>query len=223
MGFGGQTSLIGCKIGALNRLPASFFVSVAYDCWAFRRLGVRLDAGDRRDHQVALSRRRDAVGADAVGRSRGRRLPAHRPRDSAAGADQRGAGARAQGRRRRADLRAAMFTGRDAVHAHLMKHEPPVDLNGARALSLRAGRGEGRQRGRRLAGHGGRSDHQHPRGAVSGRDHQALRRAGGDRQGRHGGEDAGRAGRRRAPSISTRSAARRSSTRAASSASPASR
>ena len=23
-----------------------------------------------------------------------------------------------------------MFTGRDAVHAHLMKHEPPVDLHG---------------------------------------------------------------------------------------------
>src|ERR671937_269026 len=44
MGFGGKTSLIGCKIGALNRLPASFFVSIAYDCWAFRRLGVRLDA-----------------------------------------------------------------------------------------------------------------------------------------------------------------------------------
>src|SRR5438128_7128234 len=44
MGFGGKTSLIGCKIGALNRLPASFFVSIAYDCWAFRRLGVTLDA-----------------------------------------------------------------------------------------------------------------------------------------------------------------------------------
>ena len=41
MGFGGKVTLIGCKIGALNRLPASFFVSVAYDCWAFRRLGVR--------------------------------------------------------------------------------------------------------------------------------------------------------------------------------------
>ena len=40
MGFGGKVTLIGCKIGALNRLPASFFVSVAYDCWAFRRLGV---------------------------------------------------------------------------------------------------------------------------------------------------------------------------------------
>src|SRR5256885_10548865 len=44
MGFGGKVTLIGCKIAALNRLPASFFVSVAYDCWAFRRLGVVLDA-----------------------------------------------------------------------------------------------------------------------------------------------------------------------------------
>src|ERR1700744_277159 len=44
MGFGGNVSLIGCKIAAANRLPASFFVSVAYNCWAFRRLGVRLDA-----------------------------------------------------------------------------------------------------------------------------------------------------------------------------------
>src|SRR5215471_8378074 len=44
MGFGGKVSLIGCKVAAANRLPASFFVSVAYDCWAFRRLGVRLDA-----------------------------------------------------------------------------------------------------------------------------------------------------------------------------------
>jgi len=33
MGFGGKASLIGCKIAAANRLPASFFVSVAYDCW----------------------------------------------------------------------------------------------------------------------------------------------------------------------------------------------
>src|SRR6476661_242963 len=44
MGFGGKASLIGCKICAANRLPASFFVSVAYDCWAYRRLGVSLDA-----------------------------------------------------------------------------------------------------------------------------------------------------------------------------------
>src|SRR6476646_2265834 len=44
MGFGGKVSLIGCKIAAANRLPASFFVSVAYECWALRRLGIRLDA-----------------------------------------------------------------------------------------------------------------------------------------------------------------------------------
>src|ERR1700730_17163726 len=44
MGFGGKGRRIGFKLGALNRLPASFFVSVAYDCWAFRRLGVVLSA-----------------------------------------------------------------------------------------------------------------------------------------------------------------------------------
>ena len=44
MGFGGKTTLLGCKIGKLNRLPASFFVSVAYMCWAFRRRGAELDS-----------------------------------------------------------------------------------------------------------------------------------------------------------------------------------
>src|SRR3954453_15192458 len=44
MGFGGGGALIACKVGAFTRLPASFFVSVAYDCWAYRRLGVVLDA-----------------------------------------------------------------------------------------------------------------------------------------------------------------------------------
>ncbi len=37
MGFGGQTTLLGAKITSLNRLPASFFVSVSYMCWAYRR------------------------------------------------------------------------------------------------------------------------------------------------------------------------------------------
>jgi fumarate hydratase class I len=46
MGFGGATTLLGCKIGALNRLPASFFVSISYMCWAYRRQGFVLnDAG----------------------------------------------------------------------------------------------------------------------------------------------------------------------------------
>ena len=43
MGFGGEATLLGCKIGVMDCLPASFFVSVAYNCWAFRRLGVIID------------------------------------------------------------------------------------------------------------------------------------------------------------------------------------
>ena len=43
MGFGGATTLLGCKIGALNRLPASYFVSISYMCWAYRRQGYVLN------------------------------------------------------------------------------------------------------------------------------------------------------------------------------------
>ena len=43
MGFGGETTLLGCKIGVMNRIPASFYVSVAYNCWAYRRLGVAVN------------------------------------------------------------------------------------------------------------------------------------------------------------------------------------
>ncbi len=42
MGFGGKTTLLGVKIGALHRLPASYFVSVAYMCWANRRASMRV-------------------------------------------------------------------------------------------------------------------------------------------------------------------------------------
>lgn len=42
MGWGGDTTLLGCKITARNRLPASFFVSISYACWAHRRRGVTL-------------------------------------------------------------------------------------------------------------------------------------------------------------------------------------
>ena len=44
MGFGGKTTLLGVKICAANRLPASYFVSISYMCWAFRRQGVTLNA-----------------------------------------------------------------------------------------------------------------------------------------------------------------------------------
>jgi fumarate hydratase, class I len=44
MGFGGKTTLLGVKICAANRLPASYFVSISYMCWAYRRQGMTLDA-----------------------------------------------------------------------------------------------------------------------------------------------------------------------------------
>ncbi len=43
MGFGGKTTLLSCKITHANRVPASFFVSISYMCWAFRRQGVVLN------------------------------------------------------------------------------------------------------------------------------------------------------------------------------------
>lgn len=43
MGFGGKTTVIGVKAAALNRLPASFFVTVSYMCWAFRRRGMQTE------------------------------------------------------------------------------------------------------------------------------------------------------------------------------------
>jgi fumarate hydratase class I len=126
MGFGGNVSLIGCKIGVANRLPASFFVSVAYDCWAFRRLGVRLDATTGaitnwiyRDPQRNVEKMAKSEGFPLSGRE----VVLHPPLTEA-------------------DVRALkvgdvvmitgeVFTGRDNVHAYLMKNPPPVDLHGS--------------------------------------------------------------------------------------------
>ena len=37
MGFHGKTTLLGTKVKNLHRLPACYFVSIAYMCWAYRR------------------------------------------------------------------------------------------------------------------------------------------------------------------------------------------
>ena len=42
MGLGGKTTLIGVKIASCPRVPASFFVTIAYMCWACRRRTVEL-------------------------------------------------------------------------------------------------------------------------------------------------------------------------------------
>ncbi|MEW6568429.1 MAG: fumarate hydratase [Chloroflexota bacterium] len=48
MGFGGETTVLGVKATALHRLPASFFITVSYMCWAHRRRRMTV-----RDEQVA--------------------------------------------------------------------------------------------------------------------------------------------------------------------------
>ena len=126
MGFGGRVSLIGCKITALNRLPASFFVSVAYNCWAFRRLGVVLDArtGDikrwlYRDPAVPAVPMADQEGFRRTGREVVLQTPLTEEQIRSLRV---GDVVLVSGR---------AYTGRDAVHHHLMKHEPPVDLRGS--------------------------------------------------------------------------------------------
>jgi fumarate hydratase, class I len=126
MGFGGKSSLIGCKIMAANRLPASFFVSVAYDCWAFRRLGVLLDASSGaitqwlyRDPARPIEKMAQGEGFPLTGREVVLRAPLTEEQVRAL---------------KVGDVvlvNGEMYTGRDAVHAHLMKNPPPVDLRGS--------------------------------------------------------------------------------------------
>jgi fumarate hydratase class I len=126
MGFGGKASLIGCKITAANRLPASFFVSVAYECWAFRRLGVRLDASSGaitgwlyRDPARPVERMAKNEGFALTGREVVLTPPL----------------TEAQMRALKVGdvvlISGEMFTGRDNVHTYLMKNPPPLDLNGS--------------------------------------------------------------------------------------------
>ena len=126
MGFGGKASLIGCKVMAANRLPASFFVSVAYDCWAFRRLGVILNAETGaidqwlyRDPSASVKRMAEGEGFALTGKEVVLEAPV----------------TEAQVRGLKVGdvvlIRGTMYTGRDAVHAYLMKNPPPVDLHGA--------------------------------------------------------------------------------------------
>ncbi|MEE8356408.1 MAG: fumarate hydratase [Anaerolineales bacterium] len=46
MGFRGKTTVLGTKIKNLHRLPASYFVSISYMCWAFRRRQMKYHNGE---------------------------------------------------------------------------------------------------------------------------------------------------------------------------------
>nr|NNM90882.1 fumarate hydratase [Bacilli bacterium] len=122
MGFGGRVTLLGCKIGVQNRLPASFFVSVAYNCWAFRRQGVRIDP---KTGEIITWLYKD--GSSDL-------------RKAESGVLQEGAKV-LQAPIDEETIRSLkvgdvvmidgmMHTGRDALHKYLMDHDAPVDLNG---------------------------------------------------------------------------------------------
>lgn len=124
MGFGGNATLIGCKVGTQNRLPASFFVSVAYDCWAFRRQGIILDAKTGKIKRWLY--KEDApiitMGDDGGLSLSGKEIVLNTPISEE------------QIRSLKVGdvvlISGKMFTGRDAIHAHLMNNDSPVDLNG---------------------------------------------------------------------------------------------
>lgn len=124
MGFGGKSTLIGCKIGIYNRLPASFFVSVAYACWAFRRQGVLIDGSTGKikhwlyKDEKPLQRMAKETGLPLTGKEISIKTPISEEviRKLNVG-----------------DivlLNGIVYTGRDALHHHLMTHDAPVNLNG---------------------------------------------------------------------------------------------
>jgi fumarate hydratase, class I len=124
MGFGGDTTLLGCKIGVMNRIPASFFVSVAYNCWAFRRAGVYIDAetGEIQEWKYQdgdfIDFKEDGEGETVDQKIISLEAPITEEQIRALKV---GDVVQINGR---------MYTGRDAIHKHLSDHDAPVDLNG---------------------------------------------------------------------------------------------
>jgi fumarate hydratase class I len=128
MGFGGEVTLLGCKIGVMNRIPASFFVSVAYNCWAFRRLGVSIDATTGVINEWAYQEGEfiDFAETDAEKETAkaltGDCVTLQAPITEA------------EIRKLRVGdvvkINGLMYTGRDAIHKYLIDHDAPVDLNG---------------------------------------------------------------------------------------------
>jgi fumarate hydratase class I len=124
MGFGGKATLIGCKIGVYNRLPASFFVSVAYDCWAFRRLGVVVDAktGSIKRWLYKDEKPSPRMTKETQLPLTGTEIPLTTPLKEE------------QIRKLKVGdivlLNGTIHTGRDALHHYLMTHDSPVDLRG---------------------------------------------------------------------------------------------
>lgn len=129
MGFGGETTLLGCKVGVMHRIPASFFVSVAYNCWAFRRLGVEIDAttGDINEWLYQEGEKVNLV-------SDGEQQSAASEESNASEIVLEAPITEEQIRKLKVGdvvkINGMMYTGRDAIHKYLSDNEAPIDLNG---------------------------------------------------------------------------------------------
>jgi fumarate hydratase class I len=121
MGFGGKLTVGSCKIGARNRLPASYFVTIAYMCWAFRRRGVIFDrAGEVIDWLYQAPGEFDGSSSEALP-STTLELPQFKKPIVSLEAP---LSLDAVRRLRAGDivlLSGTVFTGRDAVHQYLHK------------------------------------------------------------------------------------------------------
>lgn len=132
MGFGGEVTLLGCKVGVMNRLPASFFVSVAYNCWAYRRQGVMLDAATGNIKEwIYQSGKEERMDAQAEEPNKNGEEAGEERREIVLQTPVSEEQIRALKVGDVVVINGPMYTGRDALHKHLMDHDSPVDLNGA--------------------------------------------------------------------------------------------
>lgn len=127
MGFGGEATLLGCKIGVMHRIPASFFVSVAYNCWAYRRLAININptTGEINEwhYQEGEKIEFKDQGADQSAEEAATRIVELRAPITEEEIRQLQVGDVVK-------ISGMMYTGRDAIHKYLSDHDAPLDLNG---------------------------------------------------------------------------------------------
>lgn len=129
MGFGGGVSLLGCKIGKNNRLPASFYVSVAYNCWAYRRLGVKINPNSgeivgwlyRDAEEISSLTDKVTFSPTEGGSVKVHKLTAPLSEDQVRNIHAGDV----------VELDGLIYTGRDAMHHYMLDHEAPYHLEGA--------------------------------------------------------------------------------------------
>lgn len=128
MGFGGTATLLGCKIGAMHRIPASFYVSVAYNCWAFRRQGVTINP--ETGEIIDWIYKKDETKKVTVQPQQSQETEPQNVRKIELTTPISEEQIRELKVGDIVILNGLIYTGRDALHKYLLDHDAPVDLNG---------------------------------------------------------------------------------------------